>query len=82
MNKEQIFAIVKKYTLEILPNLTDDQITIDQQLKNLGANSMDRMDIVISSMEDVGVKIPLVELAQAANIEGLVSLLFEKSNVK
>lgn len=78
MNKEQIFSIVKKYTLEVLPNLREEQITLDQHLKNLGANSMDRMDIIISSMEEIGIKVPLLEFAQVANIGGLVSLLFEK----
>lgn len=78
MNKERIFEIVKKQILDILPVVSITDIELSKQLKDLGANSMDRMEIVISSMEEVGVKIPLLEFAKVANIDGLVTLLYEK----
>ena len=77
MNKEQIFDIIKKNTLYVIPALSIKEITLGQQLKELGANSMDRMDIIIASMEDVGVKIPLLELARTNNINELVELFMQ-----
>ncbi len=80
MNKDEIFQIVKKNTLEILPKVSKEMIMIEQRLKDLGANSIDRVDIVTQTMEDLAIKIPLVELAQAENIQELVDLLYEKKN--
>jgi polyketide biosynthesis acyl carrier protein len=76
MNRDYIFNIIKRQTLNVLPHVNEASITIDEQLKNLGANSMDRMDIVIASMEELGVKIPLLELAKASNINALVEILY------
>jgi polyketide biosynthesis acyl carrier protein len=48
--------------------------------KDLGANSIDRMDIVTQTMEDLAIKIPLVELAKVQNIQELVDLLYEQKS--
>ena len=76
MEKNDIFEIIKRNTVEILPHISAADIRISESLKNYGANSIDRMDIVIKSMEDVGVKIPLVELGGVQNIEGLIDVLY------
>jgi polyketide biosynthesis acyl carrier protein len=36
---------------------------------------VDRMEIVTSTMEDLGIKIPLMSFAGVSNIEGLVDVL-------
>jgi len=76
MTKIDVFNVVKNNILDILPALQPDMVQIDRNLSDLGANSVDRMDVVISSMEDLGVKIPLLSFAGVANIEGLVEVLF------
>lgn len=80
MTKNEIFQIIKKNVLEILPKIPEEIITIDQRLKDLGANSIDRMDIVTRTMEDLAIKIPLVELAGVQNLQELVDLLYETKN--
>lgn len=76
MTKNDVFTIVKNHILDILPSLQPELVQIDKNLTDLGANSVDRMDVVISSMEDLGVKIPLLSFAGVTNIEGLVDVLF------
>lgn len=44
----------------------------------LGANSIDRLEIVTLSLEELNLKIPLVELAQIDGIGGLVDFLHDK----
>ena len=78
MTKEEVFEVVKKNIVDILPDVVDGDIRISDQLKDLGANSVDRADIVIQSMEDLNLKLSLVELGVAKNIEGLVSLFHQK----
>lgn len=78
MTRDEVFKVVKGNIMEILNNITEGEIHIDGTLKDLGANSIDRMDIIVKCMESVGVKIPLIEFAQVSNIEGIVDLLYRK----
>jgi polyketide biosynthesis acyl carrier protein len=77
MSKEYVFGIVKNTIMEVLPDVKPEMITIDKALKDLGANSIDRMEVVTMSMEELGLKIPLMSFAQVSNIEGLVDVLAE-----
>lgn len=78
MSKERIFQIIKTNVLEILPEIPVDGIRPEESLKNIGANSIDRMDIIVKTMEMVGVTIPMIEFAGIKNIQGLVDLFYEK----
>lgn len=76
MTKTEVFEIVRKNILEILPDLTPETVSTDKSLSELGANSVDRMEVVTLSMQDLGVKIPLLSFAGVGNIGGLVNVLF------
>lgn len=78
MKKDEIFQVIKNNTMNILPNLSTEIITIEKRLKDLGANSIDRMEILVNSMEDLNIKIPLIELGMANNIKELVDVLYKK----
>ncbi len=80
MTKEQIYEVVKKVIMEILPDLNSDMVSIEKQLKDLGANSIDRMEVVTMSMEELGLKIPLMSFAHVSNIGSLVDVLTENYN--
>jgi polyketide biosynthesis acyl carrier protein len=80
MEKEHVYEVVKKVIMEVLPDLNPEMISIEKELKNLGANSVDRMEVVTKSMEELGLKIPLMSFAQVSNIEGLVEVLTENHN--
>ena len=77
MSKKHVFEVVKNVISEILPDVQSDLISIEKSLKELGANSIDRMEVVTMSMEELGLKIPLMSFAQVSNIEGLVDVLVE-----
>lgn len=75
MDKTAVFAVVKNVTLSILVGIDERQITPDKSLVDLGANSIDRVEVVTGAMEELGVKVPRVELFGAKNIGGLVDIL-------
>lgn len=77
ITKDEVFEVVKKNILEILPDIEPGMISLDRSLVDLGANSVDRMEVVTLSMEALDVKIPLLSFAKVGNIEGLVAVLFE-----
>lgn len=78
MDKHEIFAELKKLITEFVPDIEPEQIRIEDSLKDLGANSIDRMDIITGIMEVLDVRIPLVEFGKLNNIEGIVDLLYAK----
>lgn len=74
MSKDAVLKVLKQKVLEILPELPTETITFDKSLKELGANSIDRMDIIVKTMEALEIKLPMVETAKATNIGDLVEL--------
>ena len=80
MTKERIVSIVKEGIVEILPDVSEEKIDIEQSLRDYGANSIDRADIVIRAMEMLKLKIPMMEFANIKNIEGIVDLLYRRAN--
>ncbi|HEY1108141.1 MAG TPA: phosphopantetheine-binding protein [Opitutaceae bacterium] len=73
--KQRIFEVVKANLLKVMIDLKPEQVTIDQSMTDLGANSVDRVEVVMYSMEELGLDIPRAELHGAKNIAGLVEIL-------
>ncbi|WP_181614165.1 phosphopantetheine-binding protein [Nonomuraea soli] len=79
MNEDEIFETVRRNVLKVLPELTPDEVTIDGTLSDLGANSIDRADVVTMTMEDLGMVIPVAEFQDVSDIRSLVDLLKKHS---
>ncbi len=79
MNKEEIFETITRHAREVLPKLQDHQFRWDDALKDLGANSIDRSEIVIMTLESLSLNVPLIEIAGASDIGELADILYEKS---
>jgi polyketide biosynthesis acyl carrier protein len=75
MTKEKIFEIIKRHLTELLPDLSADGIRPSQSMRDLGANSVDRMDVVLQTLEELQLKIPLHQVAAYSNMQGLVDFL-------
>ncbi len=79
MTKDRIFEIIIGHTREVIPELQGYRFQPDDALKDLGANSIDRSEIVAMTIESLALNIPLTETARAKNIDELAGLLYEKS---
>lgn len=75
MTQPEILACVSKNILDVLPDLSADDIAVDSVLSDLGCNSVDRMDVIIMSMEDIGIKVPLMSFSKVATVGDLMSVL-------
>jgi polyketide biosynthesis acyl carrier protein len=82
LKKAEIFSIIKKHAINVLPGLEDKDICIEKSLKELGANSIDRMEIVVLSMESIKITSSLVELSEIKNLNGLVTFFYNKLKQK
>ncbi|MFY2558573.1 phosphopantetheine-binding protein [Corallococcus terminator] len=78
MRREEIFAIVKEHAASVL-SISAELVPSEGRLVDLGANSIDRLEIVTMTMETLGLKFSLVELSEVDNIKALVDFFHEKS---
>jgi acyl carrier protein/polyketide biosynthesis acyl carrier protein len=80
MTKEQVIEVIKK---NIASNIDDiDAAAIDPQksMRDYGANSLDMIEVVSTSMRDLKIKVPRSELADINNIEQLANKFLEHLN--
>lgn len=77
MTESDIFKVVQQNILQILPTLAADDIRPEISMRDLGANSIDRSEVVINSMAELSLRIPLVKFASAANIGELVQVIHQ-----
>ncbi|WP_342418538.1 acyl carrier protein [Paenibacillus sp. FSL H8-0168] len=78
MHKEEVFDIVKRCICEVLPELQDHTFEYGDRLVDLGADSVDRAEIVNKTMETLSLHIPRVELSGVKNIGELTDALYAK----
>jgi polyketide biosynthesis acyl carrier protein len=76
LNKQDVFNIVVRHCYEVLPELEDHQFKPEERLVDLGANSIDRAEIVTLSLESLSLHMPRVELAGVGTIGELANVLY------
>ncbi len=82
MKRERIMSVVQKHLLDAVDGLKIEDIDPTRSMKELGANSLDIVEVVSSSMRELKVKIPRSELSKLTNLVGLVDLLERTMNEK
>ena len=78
MNKQRIIEIVGAHAAEVLPELAGHRFVDADRLQDLGANSVDRVEILTMALDSLSLKIPRVELFGPRNIGELADLLLQK----
>jgi polyketide biosynthesis acyl carrier protein len=73
--KETIEQIVRKTISSILPNLPPGAIAGNKSLKDHGADSVDRVEIILSIMNELGMDEPMSNFSNIPNINELVDYL-------
>ena len=79
MTKQKIVDLIVAHLCEVIPDLQGRSFTPSDSLRELGANSLDRSEILMMTLESLSLKIPLIELAGASNIGELASIIHAKS---
>ncbi len=75
MTPDQIRAIVLKHLHELVPGTTQLPITGQTTLADLGADSLDLVDVASRSMQELKVKIPRAEIGRIHTLDDLVAVL-------
>ena len=83
MSKEQIYETLKKDILDQLEDeVEESEIDKEKSMVELGATSLDIVEIVSNTMRELKVKVPRDELAKLKNIDELVNKIadYQTSN--
>ena len=76
--KSEVIDLIKEILLEILPELEGEDISIDDKLVDLGANSIDRGELITLALERLDLEVPRIEFVKAQTINELANLIAQK----
>lgn len=75
MTRERIAAAVTAVVTEILPAVPATVIAGDRDLESLGADSVERVEIVLALRDRLGISEPLSSFNDVPDLDRLVDLL-------
>jgi acyl carrier protein len=75
MEKAEIMTVLMKNLKQAVPDLTVDTLQPTQSMKEVGANSLDIVDVVSTTMRQLKVKIPREQLSTIKTVGALVDAL-------
>ncbi|WP_432090952.1 phosphopantetheine-binding protein [Streptomyces sp. NRRL F-5630] len=73
--EERVLAVLRRTTLEIVPEVEPASFTPERTLSDLGCNSIDRAEIVTLTMEELDIAVPVHEFHQGMDIGTLAALM-------
>ncbi|MGP3971258.1 phosphopantetheine-binding protein [Streptomyces sp. 6N223] len=76
ITQEKTFETLKSVFAEIM-EADVSAVTLADSLRDLGANSIDRADIITETMEQLDVSLPMVRFGEARNIGDIVAIICE-----
>lgn len=78
MKKDEILNLIAAHAREVVPHLQEHRFSAQDRLQELGANSVDRAEIVTLVLESLSLRLPRVETIGPENIGELADLLYER----
>jgi polyketide biosynthesis acyl carrier protein len=75
MNESHIIDSLKAAIATVLGTQAPGQITPQDSLRQMGANSVDRAEILMCAMEDLNVRLPMLAFAEAQNLSDIAEVL-------
>lgn len=82
VTREEVWDVVKEHLVETVEELEGVEIDPAKSMKDLGANSLDIVEVVSCSMRDLKIKVPRAELNKLENMNQLIDLLHRTAEEK
>lgn len=76
--RNKVITLIKNNLVEIIPELEQNDIPVDETFTELGANSVDRGELITITLERLNLNIPRIEFADAQTITDLADLIIQK----
>jgi acyl carrier protein len=78
MTRAEILAVVHANIAKVVEGTQDIAVDEEASMRDLGADSLEIVEVVSRSMRELKIKVPRTELATAKNIKDLVDLFAAK----
>jgi acyl carrier protein/polyketide biosynthesis acyl carrier protein len=78
MTSEDVRAIVLKHLHQLVPGTAERALDEDAPLNEIGADSLDLVDVASRSMQDLSVRLPRTDIGRIKTFRDLVRALHEK----
>ena len=75
MNRDNVKTVVVKHLAQAVEGLDAAKVDTSMSMKDLGANSLDIVEVVSAAMRELKIKVPRAELAKLTNVDQLIDLL-------
>jgi acyl carrier protein len=75
VEREEVASVVRKHLADVVGDVKASDIDMSRSMKDLGATSLDMVEVVSLTMRELKVKVPRSELGKLTNMNGLVDLL-------
>ena len=80
MTKQEVIQVIKNNIVDNLDDIQETDIDVSKSMKDYGANSLDIIEVVSSSMRELSIKIPRSELADITTIDQLADRFMQYVN--
>lgn len=78
MDSDTIADVLIKSIRIIVPELADRPIGREDSMADLGVDSIERSEIIIATLEEIGLEVPMVQLHGPRNIGELADRIHAK----
>jgi polyketide biosynthesis acyl carrier protein len=78
MTEDAVYELLRAAVLRTLPDLDGSEIRPEATLQDLGANSVDRLDILMEVGDALGGHVTVRDLTGRRDVGGLVRTLHER----
>jgi polyketide biosynthesis acyl carrier protein len=78
VSREAIERTVREVIAVILPSVAPDAIEGNKHLRDLGADSVDRVEIILMLLDRLHLDEPMTSFSAVPDVDGLVTLLHER----
>ncbi len=75
MNRDHVKTVVVKHLVQAVDTLDANKIDTSMSMKDMGANSLDIVEVVSAAMRELKIKVPRAELSKLTNVDQLIDLL-------
>lgn len=77
-SRARMAHLVRDTVARILPGVPRSEMTGDRHLKELGADSVDRVEIILALIDRLGLAEPMAGFSELPNLDALVDFLVAK----
>jgi acyl carrier protein len=75
VERQEIASVVRKHLANVVGDLNPSDIDMSRSMRDYRATSLDVVQVVSLTMQELKVKVPRPELGKVTNMDGLVDLL-------